>query len=449
VGGRLHWDIFKLHEHIKEGLRYCAGKENSPPLSLGIDTWGLDFGLLDEDGGILSLPHGYRDSRFQNASESFFAKIPKERVYELTGIQFLPFNTLFQLESMVRDRSPLLDAATDLLFMPDLLTYLLTGVKKSEFTFATTSQLYSARKHGWEDELFEALGLPRLLMQEVVMPGTPIGNLTPEGADEVGVRPIPVVAVATHDTGSAVAAVPAEGDDWAYISSGTWSLMGIETKAPIITEKSFENDFTNEGGVEGTIRFLKNITGLWLLEECRRVWAAERNYQYEELMSLAEAAPPFGSLVDPDHTDFLNPTSMPDAICAVCKDTRQKSPEAIGEFVRCILESLALKYRCVLDMLRQSSPHPINRLHVIGGGAHNRMLCQFTANATGLPVIAGPAEATAIGNIMVQAMSSGHVANLSEMRAVVRNSFELVDYAPQDVSHWNSAYERFRDICDS
>ncbi len=449
VRGRLHWDIFGLYGHIKEGLRRCMGQMDSSPLSLGIDAWGVDFGLLGSDGGILDLPYGYRDGRFQKASESFFRKMPKERVYELTGIQFLPFNTLFQLEAMARDRSPHLDAATDLLFMPDLLTYLLTGIKKSEFTIATTSQLYNTKKNAWEGELFEALGLPMSLMQEVVMPGTPIGNLAQEVADELGVEPIPVVSVATHDTGSAVAAVPAEGEDWAYISSGTWSLMGIETKAPIINEKSLENDFTNEGGVQGTIRFLRNIAGLWLLEECRRIWAAERKYKYDELMNLAEAAPPFASLIDPDHKDFLSPTNMPNAIHGACKNTRQKPPEAIGEFVRCILESLALKYRYVLNVLRQSSPHPINRLHVIGGGAHNRTLCQFTSNATGLPVIAGPTEATAIGNIMVQAMSFGHVTSLSEMRAVIRNSFDLVHYEPENTTIWDSAYERFIKVCES
>ncbi len=446
VRGHLHWNIFELFERIKEGLSRCAGTASEQPLSVGIDTWGVDFGLLARDGSILGLPYGYRDHRTDGAMESFFEKLPRERVYELTGIQFLPLNTLFQLEAMVREGSPLLEVATDLLFIPDLITYLLTGVKATEFTFATTSQLYNPRTGDWEDELLAALGLPRTLMQEIALPGTMIGEPTAEVRAETGIGRVPVIAVATHDTGSAVAAVPAEGEDWAYISSGTWSLMGVETRTPIITDESLRLNFTNEGGVEGTYRFLKNITGLWLLEECRRAWAAERALEYDELMALARAAKPFCAMVDPDHPEFLNPPDMPEAIRRVCEISSQREPKSHGEFVRCALESLALKYRHVLGQLRRVCPNPINRIHVIGGGARNQTLCQFTADATGLPVIAGPAEATAVGNIMTQALAHGFVGSLAEMREVIRRSFEPIRYEPQETEKWDKAYARFKEI---
>lgn len=449
VRGGLHWNIFALFEQIKEGLRLCAKKMGRPPESIGIDTWGVDFGLLARDGSVLGLPYGYRDCRTEGAMESFFAKVSPKRVYELTGIQFLPFNTLFQLESMVRDKSPLLDVATDLLFIPDLLTYLLTGIRKSEFTFATTSQLYNPVKGNWEEELLSALGLPETLMQDIVFPGDVIGEITAEIAEEVGLSHMPVIAVAAHDTGSAVAAAPAEGEGWAYISSGTWSLMGIETKSPIITEESLKLNFTNEGGVEGTFRFLKNIAGLWLLQECQRAWSGEQDYSHKALLDLAESAKPFEALIDPDWEDFSNPSDMPEAIRNACKETSQNVPSSVGEFVRCILESLAFKYRFVLDQLRQAYSRPIDRIHIIGGGSRNHVLCQFTANATGLAVTAGPAEATAVGNIMVQAFSHGYVSSLAELRDVIRSSFELVSYVPKQIKEWNTAYDRYRGIIDS
>lgn len=444
VRGHLHWNIFDLFDHVKEGLRICA--RECTPDSIGIDTWGVDFGLLARDGGILGLPYAYRDSRTDGAMESFFQKVPRERVYELTGIQFLPLNTLFQLESMARDKSPLLEVATDLLFIPDLLNYLLTGVKKTEFTFATTSQLYNPTKGDWEDELLSALGLPVSLMQKIVPPGSAVGEISAEVLQEVGISNVPVIAVATHDTGSAVAAAPAEGDDWAYISSGTWSLMGIETKAPIITRESLQLNFTNEGGVGETFRFLKNIAGLWLLQECRRAWGREDNPGYEELLESAQTARPFTALIDPDWHEFLNPTDMPEAIYGACRKTAQKAPASRGEFVRCILESLALKYRFVLDQLQRIYSRPIDRIHMIGGGARNHLLCRFTANATGIPVIAGPVEATAIGNIMVQALSHGGLSSLGEIRDVIRHSFDVTTYVPDQTAQWNTAYGRFCDI---
>lgn len=446
VRGHLHWDIFALFEHIKEGLRLSAREKGAPPQSVGVDTWGVDFGLLARDGSILGLPYGYRDRRTEGAMESFFAKVSRERVYELTGIQFLPFNSLFQLEAMVRERSPLLEAATDLLFTPDLLAYLLTGKKKTEFTFATTSQLYNPIAGDWETELLSALGLPKTLMQEIVSPGSVIGLTAAEISRNAGLPEIPVVAVATHDTGSAVAAAPADGENWAYISSGTWSLMGIEIEQPIITRESLKLNFTNEGGVERTFRFLKNIAGLWLLEECRRAWSGGRGCGHEELLASAQSCKPFKTLIDPDWEDFLCPPDMPEAIRRACGETSQAVPESPGEFVRCILESLALKYRFVLDQLRQAHPHPIRKIHVIGGGSRNRVLCQFTANATALPILAGPAEATAVGNVMVQALSHSVVRSLAEIREVIRRSFDLASYEPEHTQEWDAAYDRFRDI---
>ncbi|RJP25790.1 MAG: rhamnulokinase [Candidatus Abyssobacteria bacterium SURF_5] len=446
VCGHLHWNIFNLFEQVKNGLKLCAEEPETIPLSVGIDTWGVDFGFLANDGSILGLPYGYRDSRTDGAMESFFQKIPRERVYGLTGIQFLQLNSLFQLEAMVRDKSPLLSVARDLLFIPDLLTYLLTGVKKTEFSFATTSQLYNPIKEDWEEELLSALGLPGSLMQKIEQPGAVFGEIMPDVSKQTGLSPIPVIAVATHDTASAVAAVPAAGKDWAYISSGTWSLMGIEIDKPIITDQSLRLNFTNEGGMENTIRFLKNIAGLWLLEECRRVWAEKRRCEYDDLLVAATGAVPFAAFIDPDWSEFLNPPDMPAAIGRSLKSTKQSVPDSPGALVRCILESMALKYRLVLDQLRRLSPKPINSIHVIGGGAHNRLLCQFTANATGLPVMAGPVEAAAVGNIMAQALAAGCVTSLAGMREVISHSFILEKYEPEHVKEWETAYDTFREI---
>jgi rhamnulokinase len=444
--GHWHWNIYRIFEEVKKGIKICASEANVRPQSIAFDTWGVDFALLSRDGSFLGLPYAYRDSRTEGAMEEFFKKLSRRRVYELTGIQFLQFNSLFQLFSMKRDNSPLLDVASDLLFMPDTFNYFFTREKKTEFTFATTSQLYNPRKKDWDNELFAALGVSRSIMQEIVPPGTVIGPLEKPISKEMGISDIPVIAVASHDTGSAVGAVPAEGEDWAYISSGTWSLMGVETKEPVINEQALELNFTNEGGVGGTFRFLKNITGFWLLQECRRAWAKERLLSYDELTEMAASAPPFRSLVEPDWRGFLNPADMPDAIRQFCRNTKQKAPDSPAQFVRCILESLALKYRHTLEQLKKVYAHPIRRIHVIGGGAKNRLLNQFAANATGLPVIAGPVEATAVGNIMVQALALGYFSSHREMRKVIGQSFELERYDPQQSKEWDSAYERFQEI---
>jgi len=448
IAGHLHWDLFRLLEHVKSGLRACAVDAGIRPESVGIDTWGVDFGLLDEKGQVLGLPFAYRDSRTRGAMESFFSRLPRERVYELTGIQLLELNSLFQLESMVRDGSPLLSRAQDLLFMPDLFHYLLADVRAAEFTFATTSQMYNPTNGGWDSEILGALGLPESLMQDVVQPGTVLGAIGPKIGAETGLGKVPLVAVATHDTGSAIAAVPAEGRGWAYISSGTWSLMGIESDRPIITDRTRDLNITNEGGVGRTFRVLKNISGLWLVQECRRAWASETDLSYAELTAAAGEAEPFGSLLDPDHPDFMSPDDMPQAIADYCRRTGQAAPDTRGAYVRCILDSLALKYRFVLDQLRQISEHDIDRIHIIGGGSQNELLCRLTADATGLDVLAGPVEATAIGNLLVQAMAVGRIDSLEELRQVVRSSFESVAYRPRHTKEWEAAYGRFSELLE-
>ena len=414
VRGHLHWNIHRIFDEIQNGLAICAQKANIE--SIGVDTWGVDFGLLARDGTILGLPFAYRDAHTQGAMKEFFHKIPRERIYNMTGTQFLPFNSLFQLHAIKRDNSSLLEAASDILFMPDLFQYLLTGEKKTEFTLATTTQLYNPNRGEWEEELLDALGLSKSLMQELV------------------------------DTASAVAAVPAQGEDWAYISSGTWSLMGIETNKPIINDMALKLNFTNEGGVEGTFRFLKNIAGLWLLQRSCATGLTGKQKDYDNLMAMAREAKPFRFIIDPDWEGFLNPSDMPETIRDYCAKTGQSAPRSNAEFARGICESLALKYRLILDELRQISPDPIRKIHIIGGGAKNRLLCQFTANATELPVYAGPAEATAIGNVLVQSMASGMVPSLENIRCIVRNSFDVVLYEPAQIEDWQEALGLFRKI---
>ena len=443
VRGHLHWDVLQLLREMEGGLGTFASDYGDRLEGVGVDTWGVDFGLLGADGGLLGFPYVYRDKRIEGAMEGFLERVSRERVYELTGIQLMPINTLYQLYSMVRDGSPLLEEAADLLFMPDLFAYLLSGEKVAESTIASTSQLYDPRAGGWAEELFEALGISTGLMHEIVEPGTVIGSLDREIRRRTGVGEAPVIATAGHDTAAAVAAVPAEGEDWAYISSGTWSLMGVESGKPIITRESRGFNFTNEGGVAGTFRVLKNIMGLWLVQQCRKAWAEERAYSYEELTQMAAAAEGEGAIVEPDHPSFLNPPDMPAAIREFCERTGQRPPETPGEFVRCVLVSLALKYRLVLEQLRRMCGHPITRIHVVGGGTRNELLSQLTADATGLPVICGPVEAAAIGNVLVQAMALGHVGSVDEIREVARRSFEVRRYEPQPSGACEGLYERF------
>jgi rhamnulokinase len=447
IHGRYHWDIYRLFEEIKNGIKEAA-KQNEIPLSVGIDTWGVDYGLLDEAGHILHLPYAYRDSRTNNSMEEVFRIIPREALYALTGIQFLQFNTLFQLYSAKRDRLPAMKIARHLLFIPDLLNYLLTGVRSTEFTFATTSQLLNPMTKQWAPEIFQAIEVPMDIMQTIVNPGTILGTLTEDIAEETGFSGVRVSAVASHDTASAIAAIPAEDDAFAYISSGTWSLMGIESMVPAISPKSLEFNLSNEGGVEGTYRILKNIMGLWLLQECQRSWSeAGTDFSHAAILSLASSSMPFKNLIDPDHPSLLNPNNMPEALSNLAARAGQPGMNNPGEFARCIFESLAFRYRQTLQELGQVTDKKIQRIHIIGGGSQNLLLSQFTANATGLPVIAGPAEGTALGNAMVQAMAQGKVKSLAEIRRIIRNSFEFKEFIPENSSAWDRHYPRFLDVC--
>ena len=444
--GHLHWNLLSLYEEILTGLRRAAQQEGDIR-GIGVDSWGVDYGLLARDRSILGFPYAYRDSRTEGMMERVFDLVSRESLYEVTGIQFMPFNTLFQLFSMVSDKSPILDVADRLLLMPNLIHYLLTGECVSEYTIASTSQALDARKRAWTPELLDRLEIPAHMFPPLIDPGTCIGPLKKEIAGDTNIRSAEVIAPACHDTASAVAAVPASGEDWAYLSSGTWSLMGIETREPIITSRSLACNFTNEGGVNRTIRFLRNIAGLWLLQECRRKW--ERSGQrisYAQLTAEAEDAPQFKTLIDPDDPQFLNPADMPEAIVRYCRDRGQPAPETMGEFVRCILESLALKYRYTLDQIRELCENPIHRLHIVGGGSQNRLLNQFTASASGLPVVTGPVEATAAGNIMLQMMADGELDSLAQGRALVARSFPLEQFDPLDNDSWRDAYGRFRSM---
>lgn len=438
-GGRFYWDIYELFRNVVEGLRLVARRDDCEICSIGVDTWGVDFVCVGSDGAFLRLPRAYRDPFTAGAAERFFASVPRETVYRQTGIQVMDFNTLFQLDAMRRSSDSALAAADRLLFMPDAMTYMLTGEMVTEYTIASTSQLLNASTRRFEPSLLAAVGLTEDSFGRFVLPGRQVGVLTPEVQRQTGLGPVPVIAVAGHDTASAVAAVPAADRDFAYLSSGTWSLMGIETDAPVISADTQRLNFTNEGGVNGTIRLLKNICGLWILERCRAQWGA---VPYDVLIDEACAAEPFRSLINPDEASFSNPSDMVETIRTFCRSHRQPVPDTRGRLVRCIFESLALRYRHVFDSLRGLSERPLSVLHVIGGGSCNELLNQWTANATGVPVVAGPSEATAIGNIMLQAMAAGHTADLASMRRQVRGSVNLKTYMPADTAVWDEAYRK-------
>jgi rhamnulokinase len=428
-------------------MRRCAAEHGGVD-SLGVDTWGVDFALLGRGGTLVGNPRHYRDPHTEGILEQAFARVPAGEVFGQTGIQFMRFNTLFQLLALARDRSPLLDVAETLLFMPDLFHFFFTGIKVNEFTDASTSQMYDPTAKGWAFGLVKRFGLPAGLLGSIVPPGTVLGPLRGSVATETGLNPIPVIAPASHDTGSAVAAVPAQGTSWAYISSGTWSLMGAELPGPLLNEKVQRYNFTNEGGVGGTIRFLKNIMGLWLVQECRRAWErAGQTHGYDELARLAEAAPAFVSLVNPDDTAFILPPNMPAALADFCRRTGQPAPVEPGAVVRCALESLALRYRWVLERLEELLGRRLEVIHVVGGGSQNELLCQFAADACDRPVLAGPVEATAIGNVLVQAIGLGLLRTLAEAREVVRQSFAVKTYTPQNPQTWQEPYERFLKLC--
>jgi len=440
IRGHYHWDLLRLFEEMKKGLQTCVHHKGIQPVSIGIDTWGVDFALLSPGGDLLGQPFAYRDHRYDGAPEAFAGIMPLEELYRLTGIQVMQFNSLFQLFALKRDASAQLAAAGKLLFMPDAFNYLLTGVACNEYTIASTSQLLDPYDRTWQPDVFEAAGVDASIMQRIVYPGSLIGYTGDDINRELGIGPVAVVAVGAHDTASAVAAVPAEGRNWAFLSSGTWSLMGVEVDRPIINEQAARLNFTNEGGVEGTIRFLKNIIGLWLLQECRRAWSNEREYTYDELTGMAREAKPFSAFVDAGDASFLHPADMPAAIADYCKKTGQTAPVDKKDFTRVILESLAMKYRETFLNLRDVVSMPLEKLHIIGGGSRNRLLCQFTANALGIPVAAGPVEATAIGNILMQARASGHIKSLDQARKVVRSSFTCETYQPENHEGWLEQY---------
>lgn len=445
----LYWDLPRLFAEIKTALAQGVARAGDV-VSVGIDTWGVDFGLIGRGETLLGNPVHYRDARTDGMLAAAFARIPRERIYEITGLQFLPFNTLYQLLALRESRSPILEVGETLLMMPDLFGWLLTGRRVGEQTNCSTTQLLDPRSGTWSDELCDRLDLPRAILPDLIGPGEVLGLLRPSVAEEVGLtRPLSVIAPATHDTASAVAAVPAVGaargtPDWCYLSSGTWSLLGVEVLHPVINAETMRYNLTNEGGVAGTTRLLKNIMGLWLVQECRRTWArAGRDLSYEELTNRAQAAPRFAALVDPDDTTFLAPGDMPSRLTAFCKRTGQSPPGDEGAMVRCCLESLALKYRWVIDRLEAILGTTIKTIHVVGGGTKNTLLCQFTADACGRPVYAGPVEATAIGNILMQALGDGQLNSVADLRAVVARSFPVTVYEPIASSSWTDTAGRF------
>ena len=444
VNGHFYWDIYALYFEIIKGLKE-AKNNNYTVTSIGIDTWGVDFVCVAEDNAI-SQPIAYRDPHTFEAMEEFLDKVrTREQVYNVTGIQFLNFNSIFQLYAMNKAGNVALKNANKILFIPDALSYMLTGEMVCEYTIASTAQLLDPRTKELDPDLLESIGLTRDKFGRMVNPGDFIGNLRPEVQKETGLGAIPVVAVAGHDTGSAVAAVPAANENFAYLSSGTWSLMGIETKNAIITRQSYDRNFTNEGGIEGTTRFLKNICGMWLYERCRKEWT-DAPKSHPELQAEAMKQPAFQSIIYPDDPMFANPVSMVDAIQEYCRKTGQHVPQGYAEICRCIFDSLALRYRQVFEYLKEMAGFPIEVLHIIGGGSLNNYLNQFTSNSCGVKVLAGPQEGTALGNIMVQAKAAGEVADLWDMRRVIANSLELKEFNPTDREEWNKAYEKYLEI---
>ncbi|MBN1344140.1 MAG: rhamnulokinase [Phycisphaerae bacterium] len=443
----LHWDALGLFSEIKRALN-VVGREKAVNLAgVAVDTWGVDVALVGQNNVLLGNPYHYRDPRFEGMLDQTFKRVSREEIFEITGLQFIQFNTLYQFVRMVDENHPALGAAKTMLHMPDMLSWLMTGRPVSEYTIASTSQMLDARTRKWSADLLQRLNIPTTIMPEILDPGTVIGPMQAWLAEETGVGQVPVIASASHDTGSAVASVPAQTDrnDWCYISSGTWSLMGIEIDAPRITPAVLERNFTNEGGVAGTIRFLKNIAGLYLVQQCRAAWALEgQDLGYDEITKMAADAEPFGALLDPDDAAFLAIGQMPERIAGYCRKTRQTPPDGKGALVRCILESLALRYWQVLNWLEELTDREIRTIHIVGGGTQNRLLSQLTADATGRTVVAGPVEATALGNVMMQAIATGQLSSVPAGREAIRASFKLETYTPSGAAGWPDAQKRFQ-----
>lgn len=446
MNGGFYWDVMRLFHEIKQGILACVNSGDRDIDCIGIDTWGVDYGLLDKNDKLLSNPYHYRDTRTDGMYDEAFKLASKEEIFNSTGIAFNWFNTIYQLLAAKLSDDVALENAKTLLFMPDLLNFLLTGEKRCEYTIASTSQLFDSKTHTWAEGIMKKLGLPTDIFAPMIYPGEQVGLLLPELAEELGVDRIPVMAVASHDTGSAVASVPVVGkDDFIYISSGTWSLMGVELKEPKVTPEALKHNFTNEGGVDKTIRFLKNIMGLWLIQESKRQWKREgEELSFNELEQQAREAAPFESFIDPDCPAFQTPGNMPKRIREYCQKTGQKVPETKGEIIRCIAQSLAFKYRQTVEGMEEVTGNKYSVINIVGGGIKDKMICQFTANATKRVVSAGPVEATSIGNIIVQGIGTGAIKNLSEGRQIVKNSFDIATYEPQESESWDKAYEQWK-----
>lgn len=448
VGNTFHWDTLRIFFEIKAALNKCALSDDRDIKSVAIDTWGVDYGLLDRNGRLLGNPHNYRDTLTDNIQEYAYKKVPVSEFYGTTGIQLININTVFQLLARLREDPSALDKAEKLLFMPDLLNYFLTGEMRTEYTIASTGALLDAKTRNWAFDMIEKFGIPSKIFTDISMPGTKVGKLRSSIVEEFGGTMSPdIYLTASHDTASAVAAVPANGNDFTYISSGTWSLMGTELDAPNTEKAALEYGFANEGGVGGKIRFLKNIMGLWLEQESRRQWAREgKKYSYDELSDMAVASKPLRSFIDPADNRFAAPGNMPKRIADFCRETNQPVPETVGEIVRCIFDSLAMKYRQTAEQIDLLKGHRVPFINIVGGGTKEAPLCRFAASACGRPVIAGPTEATAIGNLAVQAIGLGEIGSLSEAREVVRNSFDVKEYEPENTDMWDDGYERFLKI---
>lgn len=430
TGSTLYWDVLRLWHEITTGI-HVAGKQIA---GIGVDTWGVDFALLDRDGRLLSNPVHYRDSRTDGMFDWVFERVPRRTVFERTGIQFMIINALYQLASLVAHNSPLLESATTLLPIPDLFNYWLSGEKSAEFSHVTTSQCFNPRAGDWDFETLGALGVPTSIFPSIVQPGTRIGAY----------HGIPVIVPACHDTGSAVVGVPTTTTNYAYLSSGTWSLIGLEVKEPVINDAAYAANVTNEGGAYGTFRLLKNVMGLWIAQQCRATWQQQgTEYTYDQLTAAAIDAEPFRSLIDPDDPAFLPPGDMPARIHDFCSRTSQPKPETIGQIMRTVYESLALKYRFALDRLTSLAGNGVDHLHIIGGGSQNRLLNQMTADATGRTVIAGPVEATALGNAIVQFIALGELDNIAQAREILHHTTGTEVYTPKHSAEWQAAYERF------
>ena len=444
VNGRMYWDILRIFHEIKQSITKTV-LDGDNVRSIGIDTWGVDYALIDPSGRMLANPTHYRDLRTQGIVDEVSKKLSMDELYGRAGIQCLNFNTVFQLAAELRDDPSMIERAARMLNIPDLLNYFLTGNMANEYTILSTGALLDAQTRDYAFDVIDRLGIPRRLFGEIVQPGHRVGKLLPQVLEETGKTDAEVLTVASHDTASAVIAVPTEEEDFIYISSGTWSLMGTELKQPLINDASRRMNLTNEGGVMGTIRFLKNIMGLWLIQESRRQWRREGNeYSFAQMEAWARECKPLRSLINPDDASFATPGNMPERVRDYCRRTGQPVPESVGEVVRCIYESLALKYRMTAESIQALMGRSAKVIHVVGGGTKDRFLSQMTADACGIPVAAGPEEATAIGNLMMQAIAAGEVANLREARQIVSASFELKRYEPcTDRAAWDEAYQRF------